>query len=330
MVLFVQFRKTLRAYSHWWSRWRCLPVASFIAAAEHYQTGEFEKAVELYERGLASHPRSPAVVNALLDLSHCFFRLKRFDDAERVLRQAKSLAPTLREAYVRLARLQLWLGYATEAVWTMRVCLQKLTPDPELATLFITAVVESGGVGASVAEAQELLASLPHDDGGFARLNVARARLGLFGPEAQKSRDELSKIASFDGAPFEAVVAFAEILLREGKLAYAKHHLHRALVVAPEHPAVLRLLAVLYLKDGPFAAPDYSVQLAQRACQMTGWCGVREMLVLAQSHIATSDNVAALLVATKAKEIAARLIGAYPEVERLEELLQNSSAESQA
>ena len=328
-MLFLQFRKTLKSYGDWWSRWRCLPVASFIAAAELYQKGEYDKAINLYELGLKSHPRSPAVVNALLDLSHCFFRLRKFEDAERVLRQAKSCAPSVRETYVRLARLQLWLGHATEALWTMRVCLQKVTPDPEIASLFITAVVESGGLGSSVSEAQALLASLPHDDGGFARLNVARARLGLFGAEAQKSRDELSKIASSNGSPFEAVVAFAEILLNEGKLAYAQHHLHRALLVAPEHPAVLRLLAELYLKEGPLSAPNYSVQLSQLACQVTGWRGVKEMLVLAHSHVATSDTIAALLVATKAKNLAARLIGAYPEVERLESLLQNSSVGSQ-
>lgn len=323
-MLFAGVIKSVRAYREWFSKWRCAPVRTWIAAADLYKQKRFEEAAALYRLGLSARPKSPATLNAMLDLSHCLFRMKQFEEAEQCLRQATVLAPHEAEAYIRLARLQLWLGHAAEAVWTMRVCLQRVSVDPELATLFVTAVVESNGSQATITEAHSVLSRI-HSDGGFPRLDVARVRLGLLGSEGATCRDELSKLASIDRGPFEAVVAFAEILLREGRISYARHHLHRALVVAPEHPKVLRLLASLYLRDGESFTPEYSVQLGVKACQATGWRGIHELLTLANAYVAAGDKVAALLVATKAKEMVGRLLGSYPEVERLERLLQDAS-----
>lgn len=330
MKAFSHFKRRLVTYNNWVRRWRAFPVKSWIDAAERYEAGEFEAAIPLYQKGLESHPNNPAKINALLDLSHCLFRVSRYDEAELYLRQATATAPNLREGYIRLARLQLWLGYASEAIWTARVCIQRTSLDPEILTLFVTAVVESGGNPTTIAEAEGLLKQLHCDAGGFPRLEVAQARLAVLSRSSEEAREDLSKLASRDKGPFEAVVAFAEMLIREGKLAYARHHLRRALAVAPEHPKVLRLLARTYLYEGVFYEPEYAVQLAIKACQATGWCGIHELYTLAQSYVAAGDKVAALLSATKAKQIALRLLGGYPDVERLEKLLQGTSLESQA
>ncbi len=316
-------------YSAWIRKWHGLPVPAWIRAADLYQQGEYEKAAECYLKGLRARPGNRARVNALLDLSHCLFRLRRFDEAEVFLRQVIASFPQVREGYIRLARLQLWLGYAIEAVWTMRVCLQRLPVDPELATLFVTAVVESGADAAAVQEAQALLDGVHCDVGGFPRLEVARARLALAVSQCSQSREEIAKLASLDRGPFDAVVAFADVLLSEGKLAYARHHLHRALTTAPEHPKVLRLLALSYLYEGPFFEPEYAVQLAIKACQVTAWRGIHELFVLAQAYIAQEDKAAALLAAMQAKEVAGRLIGGHPGVDKLERFLQSAAYQSQ-
>jgi tetratricopeptide (TPR) repeat protein len=208
--------------------------------------------------------------------------------------------------------------------------MQRVAPDPELVTLFISAVVDSGGNPTSIAEAQKLLQQLHYDAGGFPRLEVARARLALLVDKADEARDDLARLAALDRGPFEAVVAFAEVLVSEGKLAYARHQLHRALAVASDHPKVLRLLARTYMHEGPFFEPEYAVQLALRACQVTNWRGIHELYILAQAYVTAGDKVAALLAATKAKEVAARLLGGYPDVVHLEKLLQGIAAESQA
>jgi tetratricopeptide (TPR) repeat protein len=328
--LVANIQRRFSSYLNWVSRWRSLPVKAWIDGAEFYQRGDFQKAAESYKRGLNSYPNNPARANALLDLSHCLFRLRRFEESENYLKQLISHFPTVREGYIRLARLQLWLGYAVEALWTMRVCVKRMAIDPEIVTLFVTAVVESKADSAGIAEAQILLKQINCDAGGFPRLEVARARLELFATPDQQSRDDLARLAALDRGPFEAVVAFAEVLISEGKLAYARHHLHRALAAAPEHPKVLRLLARSYLNEGPFYEPDYAVQLALQACQVSGWKGLHETFTLGQAYVAAGDKVAALLAAMSAKRIASRLLGGYPDIDRLERLLQGEAVGPQA
>lgn len=320
-----------RLYKDWILSWRSVPVRPWIKAAQAYRAGNFEGAVELYRKGLKSYPFSPARLNAMLDLSHCLFRLRRFDEAEKMLRQASVVAPNEREVYVRLARLQLWLGHSSEAAWTIRTCLQKVPIDPELVTLFITAVVDGGGSAHLVREARELRQSLHYEPEAFPRLEVARLRLELFSPDSEEeAREALSKLATADRGPFDAVIAFAQVLLQEGKLAYGRHHLHRALAVSPEHPKVLRLLAKSYLENGIFFEPEYAVQLATLACQATGWKGVIEMHTLAQAYVANGDKISGLLIASRAKDMGRRLLGAYPEAQKLEQLIEQLSTGTQA
>lgn len=330
MKAVTNLRANLRLYKEWFQRWRSLPVRPWIKAATCYRVGDYEGASKLYLAGLKSHPRHPARVNALLDLSHCLFRLKKFDQAERYLRQASIVAQKEREPYVRLARLQLWLGHAVEAAWTIRSALQMLPADPELVTLFVTAAVESGGVNHLVIEAHDLLSTMHCEVEAAPRLEVARARLKLLGGDLGEARDDLASLANKDRGPFEAVVAFAQVLLDEGKTAYARHHLHRSLTVSPEHPRVLRMLALSYLQPGPHFEPEYAINLATKACQATGWCGIHEMYALAKAYALCGDKISALLVASKAKKAGQNLLGVYPEVQGLDELINNLSSGTQA
>ena len=231
-------------------------------------------------------------------------------------------APAERETYVRLARLQLWLGYATEASWTMRNCLQHVPADPELLSIFITAVVESGAVSYLVREAKEHLASIHVELDVYPRLEVAKARLELVSGNKVAGRERLAQLAALDKGPFDAVVAFAELLMDEGKIAYARHHLHRALYVSPDHPKVLSLLARSYVEEGPFFEPDYAVQLASKACQTTTWKGIHEMYILARAYACSGDKVSALLVASKAKDTGRHLLGCYRGAKHLDQLIQ--------
>lgn len=329
MLRLVTFHSRLSLYKQWIKRWRCWPVKDWVDAAQHYRAARYDKAQHLYRRGLAANPASPARVHALLDLSHCAFRLKDYDEAEYALRQAVACSPGEREPYVRLARLQLWLGYATEAAWTMRACLGKVPVDPELATIFITAVVESGGVSYLVDEAREVLSQLHCEFEAYPRLEVARVRLALLTEDFDTARDDLARLAALDRGPFDAVVAYAQVLLDEGKTAYARHHLHRALVVSSENPRVLRMLASSYLKEGVFFEPEFAVQLATVACQFTSWKGVHEMHTLAEAYASKGDKMSALLVATRAKETGGRLLGSYRDSKHLDRLIQRLSQGTQ-
>ena len=330
MMTVSKLKAGFHLYKEWIQRWGSLPVRPWVKAASLYRLGRYEEAADLYKAGLKSHPKHPARMNALLDLSHCLFRLKDFEDAERYLRQASVVAKHEREPYVRLARLQLWLGHSVEAAWTIRTALASLPADPELVTLFVTAAVESAGVGPLLSEARDLVRDMHCEPEAAPRLEVARARLRMQDGDLGEARDDLAALATKDRGPFEAVVAFAHVLLEEGKSSYARHHLHRALTVSPEHPKVLRLLALSYLQPGQHFEPDYAIQLATRACQATGWSGMHEMHTLARAYALTGDKVSALLIASKAKEAGRNLLGIYPEVQSLEQLIHSLSSGTQA
>jgi uncharacterized protein HemY len=330
MTAVSKLKAKFRLYKEWIGKWGSLPVRSWVRAAGLYRAGDYEEAAKYYLAGLSSHQRHPARVSALLDLSHCLFRIKQFADAERYLRQASIIARHDREPYVRLARLQLWLGHSIEAAWTVRAALVEIPADPELVTLFVTAAVDSGGSASLLSEARELLGNMHCEPEAAPRLEVARIRLKMYDGDLGDARDELAAMANKDRGPFEAVVAFAQVLLDEGKTAYARHHLHRALMVSPEHPRVLRLLGLSYMQLGQNFEPEYAIQLATRACQATGWAGMHEMHALAKAYALSGDKVSALLIASKAKEAGRSLLGIYPEFQSLEKLINSLSSGTQA
>lgn len=330
MKVLSKLKANFHLYKEWIRTWGSLPVRAWVKGAGFYRDGNYGEAAKHYLAGLKSCPRHPARINALLDLSHCLFRLKDFDQAEQYLRQASTIAQHEREPYVRLARLQLWLGHSMEAAWTVRAALRAIPADPELITLFVTAAVESGGEGQLVIEARELLRNLHYEAEAAPRLEVARARLNILTGDLGEARDDLAAMANKDRGSFEAVVAFAQVLLEEGKTAYARHHLHRSLMVSPEHPRVLRLLALSYLQAGPTYEPEHAIQLATKACQATGWCGLHEMYALARAYALCGDKISALLIASKAKDAGRNLLGIYPEVRSLEKLINSLSTGTQA
>jgi uncharacterized protein HemY len=316
-------------YKEWIERWGSFPVRQWVKAAGLYRVGKYQEAADHYIAGLKARPRHPARMNALLDLSHCLFRLKDFERAGNYLRQASSISKQEREPYIRLARLQLWLGHSVEAAWTIRTALLSIPADPELVTLFVTAAVESAGASQLLTEAREQLRTMHCEPEAAPRLEVARARLRMHDGDHGEARDDLAALANKDRGPFEAVVAFAHILLEEGKTAYARHHLHRALTVSPEHPKVLRLLALSYLQPGHFFEPANAIQLSTRACQSTGWVGIHEMHTLARAYALSGDKISALLIASKAKEAGRSLLGIYPEVQSLDQLIHSLSSGTQ-
>jgi tetratricopeptide (TPR) repeat protein len=328
MGLLTRFRVKFCLYREWFRRWRTLPVSDWVRAAALYKEGRYREALELYEHGLRSHPEHAARAHVLMDAFYCCFRLHLFDRAEQYLRHVIIENPLDREPYLRLARLHMWLGYSTEAAWCMRECLRRMTPDPELVTQFISAVVECGGVSYLDQEVEHVLQTFHCEPEASPRLEVAKIRFELMRTNSPGARQALAYYACLDKGPFDAVIAFAELLLREGKVAYARHHLHRALLVAPEHPRILRLLAHSYMITGSFFEPEFAVQLATRACQITAWSGVQEMHTLAQAHALHGDKMSALLIASRAKDAGLRLLGTYPHAQNLDRLIEQLSTET--
>jgi tetratricopeptide (TPR) repeat protein len=318
------------AVHKWWKTWNTLPVWSWERAASHYRAGRFEIAERLYRLGLKRKASHPAHFCARLDLAYCLFKLGHLEDAEHNLRYVTTHLPASREAFVRLARLQMWSGHALEAAWTIRRALRSIDVDPELAALFLFAVLENGGPGYLLDEAIEANKRIETEGDDFPRLQAARARLEMVRGQYDAGREVLEKVAESENAPFESIVVYAEVLLAEGEIALARRHLRRAMAASPDYPRVLSLLAETYLKSGDFYNGEYAKQLAIGACQLTNWTSPREMHVLAESYYHTGDRISALVVASKAKQAGTRLMGTYRGVRGLDQLIESLSSGTQA
>ncbi len=320
---------TIKLYHRWWKAWGTLPVSAWVRAAALYRAGKFEEAISSYESGLARYSAHPAAISAHLDLAYCLFRAGRFDEALQTLKFIVGRTPLVREAHIRLATVQMWLGQAIEAAWTMKRALQLMRSDAELVGTFLAAVVENGGPRFLLNEAIEEAARLPENEV-HPKLQVARARLKILQNEPGQGRTELEALAIDANATRDAVLAYAEVLVEDGKIAQARQHLRRLMNGASEHPRVLSLLAESYLKSGPFYNTEFAAQLATNACQKTNWCSPREMHVLAEAYLHDGDKISALLVASKAKEAGSKLLGAYREEKTLDKLIETLSTGTQA
>lgn len=321
----------LRLFRKWWQRWHTMPVFSWLRAAALYKTGHYAKAIPLYEQGLANHSGHPAQLCARLDLAYCLFRTGRVSEAEEELRLAASLAPQSREAQLRLAHFQIYKGCALEAAWTMHRLLKRIEPDAEIVATFLSAAVEGAAPAYLLKEASSLAGSLALDAKAesqqqLVKLQIARAREKLINGNFEAGRAELSHLAARNPVIVDAVTAFSELLLKEGKVAFARQLLRRSLAAAPTYPRLLSLLAESYLLGGPFYNPAYAVQLATAACQNSSWSSPRELHVLAEAYFHHGDKVSALLMAGKAKEEGSRLLGSYRDVKSLERLIESLSS----
>ena len=314
----------------WWGTWRTVPVFSWIRAAQMYRAGRFARAIQLYRKGLDKHTVHPARFCARMDLAYCLFRSHRYAEAEHELRSVINHSPRLKEAYARLGRLQIWTGRPLEACWTMRRALRVVDPDVELLSIFLMAVLDNGGPAYLLKEALAALDSLSDKQRRDTRLEIVLARLAIYQGDKESGRSMLLRLATGLQAPFEAVVALAEVLLDEGRVANARQQLRRAMLVAPSHPRVLYLFAESYLREGPFQNVDFALQLAQSACQHTGWLGPRELHLLARTYDATGDRLSALLLAYKAKDIGSKLLGNYRHAKELQQLIDRLSNASES
>ena len=312
----------------WWRTWRTLPVLSWVRAAGLYRAGKFDRAEKFYLMGIESHPNHPAHLCARLDLAYCHFRTGKLEEAEKQLKFVVTRMKNAREAYIRLAKLQLWGGRSLEAAWTLRRACREFVGDEELISNLIIACIDHGGPAHLVSEGERLAAALPESARTSARLRASLARLRVTRGERQEGRAELESLCMDQNAGLEALLLFSETLLEDGHVAHARLELRRALCLEANHPRVLSLLAEAYLRSGDHYSPEYSKQLATSACQNSGWLSAREMHILAEAYYHCGDNASALIIAEKAKRIGTKLLGEYRHVKNLERLIDALGATS--
>ncbi len=316
-------------YHRWWKAWGTLPVAPWVAAAAYYRASQFHDAAKLYRIGLNLYPHHPAALSASLDLAYCLFKSGAIEEAHRELKEIVAKNPKSREAYLRLSTVQMWIGQSLEAAWTLRRALRNIDPDGELVGSFLLAALENGGPKYLLIEALNEAEKLVSHGLSHPKLNVALSKYKIFQGDRGLGKIELEALANENTATREAVLAYSELLLQEGKIEQSRQHLRRLMSGFSEHPRVLSLLAESYLKSGTFYNTDYAVQLATNACQKTNWSSAREMHVLAEAYFHAGDKIAAHLVASKAKDAGSKVLGTYPAAKNLDRLIESVSTGTQ-
>lgn len=315
-------------YARWWQTWRSLPVKPWVKAASFYRKGSFKDAAMWYERGLAQYLSHPAHSSARVDLAFCLQKLGRLTEAKQQLRYAINCQPDFREAYLRLARLQLFLGHAVEASWTLRTAIREVQADSELLGLYLFSTLETNSVPDVRNEATRLAESLSDEEQKDSLLKFCLLRMEIESGRVVYAWEELTSFIDREPRCVEAMIYFSRILMRSQQFSMAKGYLDRALSERPEHPAVLTALAAFYLHKSDFLNPAYALQLAQSACQSSGWSNPRALIMLANAYFASGDRGAALLVASKAKEVRSSLLEIFRDEDRLENFIQGLVAEA--
>lgn len=316
---------SLSLYLRWWKTWKTLPVRQWVKAARFYRVGQFKEAERLYIDGLEKYQRHPARFSARLDLAFCLFKNKKYDEARDQLERVIISEPRIKESYVRLARLQLWIGHTVEATWTARRALQLLQPDGDLVGLFLFAALENHSTQQLVTEGLELYKELSQDEQLNPMLQLALAKREITNNRIIRPWKPIHPLLTGELQSVEAMTYHGELLLKEKDIEQARHQLQRALSYRPDSPQILSLLAKIYLIEGEHFNSSFALQLSQNACQNSGWKNPRALHVLANCYAAQGDKMSALLIASKAKDVGSRLLGTYVEGGSLERLISDLS-----
>ncbi|HEV3082459.1 MAG TPA: tetratricopeptide repeat protein, partial [Gemmataceae bacterium] len=98
-----------------------LPELDWTKAHLEFQLGQYEAALEDYEKVLAAYPNHRAgIYNSAL----CLEKLKRFEPAGEAFRKASQMSPNLAEATLGLGMCQLHLNRPEEALASFEECLK--------------------------------------------------------------------------------------------------------------------------------------------------------------------------------------------------------------
>ncbi len=326
----MRLRETLRQSYKWWKTWGTFPVLEWVHGAALFRSGEYRLAEKFYRKGLKKHPNHLAQSCARLDLAYCLFRQAKLVEAEQELRHVATHSPELREAHVRLARLQLWQGHPLDAAWSIRRALRSVAVDEDLATLFLTAVIENEGPWYLFEESQDACHQVLERMGRSVAIESALAYLRFQRGELDDGLRTLEGLSQSSDASGETFLLLGRALLEKGDIERSRETLRSALSALSDNPRVLTMLAKSYLISGTTYNADYARQLATEACQRSEWLSPAAMHTLAEAFYHSGDRASALIIASKAKEEGNRLLGSYREVRQLDQLIESLATGSLA
>lgn len=275
---------------HWVKHWGSFPVFTWLKAADYFLNKNFKLAARHYEIGLSKHKTHPAKNCARMDYSYCLYRSGNLKDSLRELKQLCLEETEQKDCYLLAAKIYSYLGRVDLGITMINSGLRCFPEDIALLTKYLHLSLELDLEPMVIENLKdkllELKISLNFDDINIEIIDTAIAHYYLRTERFEEGEKLLARILASGQAPFEAVLIKGERLLDLGRVVPARDQLIRAMKIAPRNPYPVLLLAESYLEQENFEDPEYALQLAKLACELSNWENVECM----QTYIAALEK----------------------------------------
>ena len=295
--------------------------------------GRSPEAIEHYQQAIQLDPEDARYHN---NLGFALARAGRLPQAIREYQEAIRLAPEHIEAYNNLGLALAGVGRLPEAIENYQQAIRLEPGYVEAYKNLGNAMANTGRLAEAIEQYEQAIQIDPEDNGGHSNLGAVLADVGRFAeaiehlgqairlnPNDPLAQNNLGRQLARSGRLPEAITHYQQAirlnpdhaeahynlalaLMKAGRVAEAIEHGKQAVKGMPNHLPVIRWVAWLMATHEP-ADPhdlDQAVELAERACTLTGRGDIACLDIVAAAYAAAGQFGKAMTTAQEAWQMA--------------------------
>ncbi len=292
---------------HWVKHWKSFPVFTWLKAADYFLNKNFKLAAQYYRIGLNKHRNHPAKNCARMDYSYCLYRSGDLKESLKELKQMCLEEQEQKDCYLLAAKIYSYLGRTDLAITMLNSGLRCFPDDILVLTKYLHLSLETNLEQMIIDHLKEKLLKIKSllnlDDNRIEIIDTALAHYSLQIEKNEDGEKLLARILASGKAPFEAVLLKGKRLLELGRIIPAREQLTRAMKISPRDPYPVLYLAESYLEYENFEDPEYALQLAKLACELSLWENVECMKTYIAALEKNYDHSTAELFEARCKKL---------------------------